>query len=57
MGSFLVCALLLLLVDGVRLSDWVEFLSFVLLTRVFFDLIIIASVVGMPFADTLFVAN
>ncbi len=57
MGCFLVCALLLLLVDGVRLSDWVEFLSLVLLTRVFFDLIIIASVVGMPFADTLFVAN
>jgi hypothetical protein len=48
--------LLLLLIYGVGLGDWVEFGGFVLPTRVFFVLVIEPSVVGMAFADAVFVA-
>ncbi len=49
--------LLLLLVDGMCLGNWVKLLGLVFLTRVLFRLVVIASVVGMSFADTFFVAN
>ncbi len=49
--------LLLLFVDSVCLSNGVKFFGLVLLTWVFFNLVVEASVVGMSFADTLFVAN
>ncbi len=48
--------LLLLLVYGVYLGNWVELLGFVLLTRVFLDLVIKTSVVRVALADAVFVA-
>ncbi len=48
--------LLLLLVLGVSLGNWVVLLSRVLLRRVFLVLIIEGRVVGMTLADAVFVA-
>ena len=49
--------LLLLLVDGVSLRNWVKFLGLILLAWVLLRLVVITSVVGMTFADAVFVAN
>ena len=51
-----VFSLLLLLVGGVCLRNRVKFLHFVLLARVLLILVIVPSVVGMTFPNTIFVA-
>ena len=49
--------LFLLLVDAVGLGDWVELLGFVLLTGVLLVFVVEAGVVGMTFANAIFVAD
>jgi uncharacterized membrane protein len=49
-------SLLLLLVYGVLLGDRVELFGFVLLTRVFFVLVIETSVIHMALTNAFFIA-
>ena len=48
--------LFLLLVDQVSLRHWVKLLSFVLLTWILFNLVVVAGVVNMAFSNAVFIS-
>ena len=55
--TFVYLLLLLLLVNSVGFGDWVKLLRLVLFTRVFFNLVVVASVVSMTFSNAVFIAD